>query len=151
MQRRKIYMAVIICCALRITTSAVNSRCKIYESSSYGFGSNILGLLLTVATLNKSSIVYFDETSWLYKCQRTPGWSYFFSGPIPKVMPHSADDTLIAKCERIPYEGSERSGHEILKNLEPHRVFGILRRSVQRIWRLSARQPAAACMHAAAG
>lgn len=85
----------------------------VFESSPYGFGSNILGLLLTMAAHNTSSQVFFDESTWKYECKGTPasGWKY------------------------LP--GKVFSGHDNLKDHDPQKAFNRLRQCVQQLWQLS--------------
>ena len=134
--KNRLFLSVILTLVLTtlLTSTRASAPCIIYESSPYGFGSNILGLLLTLATQNKSTQTYFDESSWQYKCYGTPGWSYFFSGPTPTVI---SENILPTGCTRVKYEGTELSGHDILKNEDPTKVFRMLRHSVQQVWRLS--------------
>jgi hypothetical protein len=109
--------------------------CLIYESSPYGFGSNILGLLLTMTANNRSSRLYYDESTWIYKCNGSPSWSKFFSGPVPLQILEGVrpPDT----CARVTYEGCDKSGHDVLKNVDSQKVFNRMRQSVQSLWQLS--------------
>lgn len=109
--------------------------CIVYESSPYGFGSNILGLLLTIAAHNESTQIYFDESTWKYKCNGTSGWSHLFSGLTP--LPLQNGETSPQGCLRAQYEGSEVSGHDMLKEEDPLKVFNKLRHSTQQVWQLS--------------
>ena len=117
--------------------AAKSPPCIVYESSPYGFGSNILGLLLTMAANNETTRFYFDESAWKYKCKDTPGWSHLFSGSAPFPLLEGIPPSH--ECVKVQYEGSEFSGHDILKGEDPQKVFNLLRQSVQRLWRLSGR------------
>lgn len=59
-------------------------RCFVYRLSKYGFGSNLLGLIMTAASYSNLSTIYVDESDWSYKCNNMPSWPHFFTGAFPR-------------------------------------------------------------------
>ena len=116
--RSALSLAVSILAAVVLSSATIHARqrrihqdhshapCFIYTTSFWGFGSNLLGLLMTAAVHN-SSEVYLDEAEWSYKCNNMPAWSHFFQGPLPR---HGlpVDDL---SCHRVDYT----HGHEVMK------------------------------------
>lgn len=95
-----------------------HDRCVIFETSEYGFGSNLFGLLMMLTLYGNDMDVYIDETAWDYKCGGKPSWQDFFSSAAPK--PLSAMDSVLAaggQCTRILY----KDAHEKLVSMDPRR------------------------------
>ena len=108
--------------------------CIIYQTSPWGFCSNLHGLLMTLAVYSNTSDIYLDERGWSYKCSKNSGtWHKFFAGtPRDRLNAASPGD-----CEVLTYEGCPRCGHDVLADVPVAATFALLGQAVKQLWKLS--------------
>ena len=121
--------------------------CIIYQTSTWGFCSNLHGLLMTLALYGNASEIYLDEREWSYKCNNDRGsWHEFFAGPLPRDLAQVPNP---GECEVLRYEGCSRCGHEVLANVPVAAVFPLLGEAAKHLWQLSSKMQRLADIQAA--
>lgn len=71
----------------------------IYRTSVNGWGSNLFGMLMTLAA-NPNAEMVLDETDWAYKCNEAGSWRDFFVGTTPLTREDLPDPEA---CETVRY------------------------------------------------
>ena len=87
--------ATLLCCA----RGGSKSDCLIYYLGGAGWGSNVFGMLLTLAA-NPNTDLVLDESSWHYKCSEEGSWRKFFRGTLPMTRGEAPHPDA---CEPVQY------------------------------------------------
>ena len=125
---------------LLLTAAAVlscargGSQCLLYQTSHWGWGSNVFGLLMTLAGNANDSTVILDESAWAYKCSDGGSWREYFVGEVPMTLAEMPD---VDTCEPVRYEGCPLCGHDLLASRPVHEAFPLMVHALRRVWQLS--------------
>ena len=119
--------ATLLCCARG------GSDCLMYKTAGSGWGSNMIGMLMTLAANPQADLV-LDETGWGYKCSDEGSWRRFFVGTVPMTREECRDPDA---CEPVQYSQCGRCGHDLLMGRPVQETFPIMLDALRRVWKLS--------------
>ena len=102
----------------------------VYHTSQWGWGSNVFGLLLTLAAHPNASAVILDERGWAYKCSEAGSWREFLAGRQPMTR---AEAPETATCKTVRFE----NGHEVLADRSVQETKPLMLGALRQLWKLA--------------
>ena len=124
---------LLLAAAAVVHVAGGDAPCLTYHMSQWGWGSNVNGVLLTMAAHTASSII-LHERGWAYKCSEEGSWREFFAGPSP-MTPAEAPNS--SACEPVEYQHCAHCGHNMLASRSVEETMPLMLGALRRLWQLS--------------